>query len=183
MKHGDVILEVDGRKDPQQPRADRLHLGAAAGRDGRARVVAQRQEDQEAGDPGRAAAATASFAEMAEEEERGESGEIEWLGIEYQELTPQLRSTHSHSRQKFRGVWITSVAPEQPVCMTRTCAPTTSSARSTASRSTRASEFEMRRSKRCLRAGFLRLYAKRGYDLAHGGNSASFFAIVGCRSP
>ncbi len=47
------------------------------------------------------------------ESERAESG-IEWLGLRYQDLTPNLRNTHRIPAE-VEGVWITSISPRSPL--------------------------------------------------------------------
>ncbi|MEM8930321.1 MAG: PDZ domain-containing protein, partial [Acidobacteriota bacterium] len=43
-----------------------------------------------------------------------EQGEIDWLGIQYQDLSPQLRQMHSMPTD-LNGVWVTQVAPDSPL--------------------------------------------------------------------
>ncbi len=112
LKHGDVILEVDGReihnnrelidyisaKAPDE--AVELELWRGGKRITREVILGERQLEGQVASRGG--------------EEEDESGEIEWLGIEYQEITPSLRSNHSIP-DEVAGVWITSVAPDSPL--------------------------------------------------------------------
>ncbi len=112
LKHGDVILGVDGRKirnnrelidyiSAQPPeKAVELELWRNGKKITKQVILGERRLEGAAPSP--------------DEEEQDESGEIEWLGIEYQELTPTLRSTHSIP-DELRGVWITSVAADSPL--------------------------------------------------------------------
>ena len=110
LKHGDVILEVDGRKvannrelidyissRPPQAKVD-LEIWRNGKKESKQVVLGER--------PG----AEAPRAVETEDD----SGEIEWLGIEYQELTPAIRSSHGIP-DTVEGVWITQVAASSPL--------------------------------------------------------------------
>ena len=112
LKHGDVILEVDGRKirnnrelidyiSSQPPdQVVELELWRNSKRITKQVTLGERQIEGAAPSRG--------------EEEEDESGKIEWLGIEYQDLTPSMRSNHNIPDQ-VGGVWITSVAADSPL--------------------------------------------------------------------
>jgi serine protease Do len=51
--------------------------------------------------------------EVEEEPEEDEGG-IEWLGLRYQDVTPNMRNNHGVP-DEIRGVWITSVSPRSPL--------------------------------------------------------------------
>jgi len=51
---------------------------------------------------------------VAAEPEPGEEGATEWLGLQYQDLTPGLRQMHGIP-DAIRGVWVTDVAPTSPL--------------------------------------------------------------------
>ncbi|MDY7095894.1 MAG: trypsin-like peptidase domain-containing protein [Acidobacteriota bacterium] len=54
-------------------------------------------------------------AEVADLEDDGEdSGSIDWLGIQYQDLTPGIRDAHGIP-EDMDGVWITAVEPSSPL--------------------------------------------------------------------
>jgi serine protease Do len=55
-----------------------------------------------------------SNAEVAAEPSKGEEGETEWLGLQYQDLTPGLREMHGIP-DEVHGVWITDVAAASPL--------------------------------------------------------------------
>jgi S1-C subfamily serine protease len=44
----------------------------------------------------------------------GDEGETEWLGLQYQDLTPGLKEMHDLPRH-LEGVWITDVAAASPL--------------------------------------------------------------------
>jgi S1-C subfamily serine protease len=52
--------------------------------------------------------------QVAAEPAQGSEGETEWLGLQYQDLTPGLREMHSLPRT-LEGVWITEVAASSPL--------------------------------------------------------------------
>jgi len=110
VKHGDVILSVDGIKIKQT--RDLINYVSAKGptatvnlqiyRDGktldRQVKLSERpgQKNQEAREP-----------------EHGETG-IDWLGIQYQDLSSSLRSLHGVP-ETVEGVLVTNVAPTSPL--------------------------------------------------------------------
>ncbi len=112
LEHGDVILKVDGRKihnnrelidyisSKPPDEAVELELWRGGKKITREVILGERQLEGAVSTPGG--------------EEEDESGEIEWLGIEYQELSSSLRSSHSIP-DEVGGVWITSVAPDSPL--------------------------------------------------------------------
>ncbi len=112
VEHGDVILSVDGRKVKQT--RDLINYVSGKGpnatvtldvfRNGktltkqvklRERPAGQAQEDTSSGKP------------------EGSSG-IEWLGIQYQDLTSSLRSAHGIPASTA-GIIVTSVTPTSPL--------------------------------------------------------------------
>ncbi len=111
LKHGDVILEVDGNKIhnnrelidyiASQPPDETVDL--VLWRNGeeidKQVVLGERQLE-------------GVVAALPEPEEEG--GEIEWLGIQVQELTDQLRSGHSIP-DSVKGLWITDVQADSPL--------------------------------------------------------------------
>ncbi len=110
LKHGDVILEADGNQihnnrelidyiSSRPPDAKvELNVWRNGKKVSKTVVLGER--------PG-----TPTVAEPAAEED---SGKIEWMGIEYQELTPALRSSHNIP-DGVKGLWITSVTPSSPL--------------------------------------------------------------------
>jgi serine protease Do len=110
VHHGDVILSVDGIKIKQT--RDLINYVSAKGpnttvtlqifRDGktfdRQVKLSERPGQQQ---------------EAAEEPEPGQTG-IDWLGIQYQDLTSALRSMHNIP-ESTAGVVVTSVAPTSPL--------------------------------------------------------------------
>lgn len=111
LRHGDVILEVDGRKIHNN--RELIDYIASQPPEGRVTLVVWRggskiEKEVTLGE-------RQLEGQVAEVEEREqEKGEIEWLGIEYQELSSSLRSTHSIP-DEIQGVWITGVAADSPL--------------------------------------------------------------------
>ncbi|HEX4954432.1 MAG TPA: trypsin-like peptidase domain-containing protein [Thermoanaerobaculia bacterium] len=110
VKAEDVILKVDNR--PVKTTRDLIDYVSAKGpnasveleiwRNGKKLRLDVKLDEREPGDE--------EEAEPAEEESKG----IEWLGLRYQNLTPQLRSSHQLP-DTVEGVWITSVATTSPI--------------------------------------------------------------------
>ncbi|MCP3960561.1 MAG: Do family serine endopeptidase [bacterium] len=171
VRHGDVILEVDGRKIrdnrqlidyiSSQPPDQKVELGIWRNGEMISREVVlgeRRLEGQAAPSP----------------EEEEESGEIEWLGIEYQELTPSLRETHSIP-DEVEGVWITDVAATSPL-FDENVRPNDFIVEVNGASIETAAELESAIGG--VESGkLLRLYVKRIIDV-RSGNVASFFAVV-----
>ena len=111
LRHGDVILEVDGHqiRDNRElidlissmPPDQTVELGIWRG----GKKISKEVTLGERQLPG---------VVTPGQEEEEESGEIEWLGIEYQELTPSLRESHNVP-DRVQGLWITDVAPDSPL--------------------------------------------------------------------
>jgi serine protease Do len=110
IRHGDVVLEVDGRRVEQT--RDLIDYVSSRGpgekvelrilRDGEEmeKTVELAERDTTPGDEG----------EDAEERESG----IEWLGVEYQNLTPQLRERLGVPR-RIEGVVVREVGATSPL--------------------------------------------------------------------
>jgi serine protease Do len=110
VRHGDIILRVDGR--PIRQTRDLINYVSARGpgaeveldilRDGKpveARVkLGERDADDEAEDA------------RAPERDSG----TEWLGLDYQDLTSALRRAHGIP-EDLQGVWINDVSPRSPL--------------------------------------------------------------------
>lgn len=172
LKHGDVILKVDGRKVRNnrelidyiaaRPPDETVELELWRNNEKITKQVTLGERQLEDG--------AASGPSSGEEDE---GGEIEWLGIEYQELTPSLRSSHDIP-DEVTGVWITSVAPDSPL-YDENVRPNDFIAEVNGTPVTTESELEAAVDA-VASGGYLRLYVQR-YDL-RSGNSASFFAVV-----
>jgi serine protease Do len=112
IQHGDVILSVDGHKVKQT--RDLINYVSAKGpngsvsldvwRDGKTmqKQVKLRERPQGQGEE-----------ETAEPKPPGSSG-VEWLGIQYQDLSSALRGGHGIP-QDVTGVIVTNVAPTSPL--------------------------------------------------------------------
>jgi serine protease Do len=110
---------------------------------------------------------------VAEEPAPSEGGGIEWLGIRYQDLTPELRETHGLP-EAARGVWVTQVAPDSPLA-DEGVRPGDLIAEVGGRPVTGVEELE-RRIEEAPAGSYLRLYVQR-FDPASG-QSAAFFAPV-----
>ncbi len=171
LKHGDVILEVDGRKihnnrelidyiSSQPPdQTVELELWRNGKKITKKVTLGERQLDGAAASP--------------EEEEEEESGKIEWLGIEYQDLTRAVRSAHSIP-DEVGGVWVISVSADSPLIdEAMRDNDFIQEVNGTAVETAR----ELEAAVAAVPSGeFLRLYVTR-YDM-RSGNSASFYAVV-----
>ena len=110
IRHGDIVLQVDeidveDTRDlidyvSAQPPGTTVRLRVL--RDGQTRTVpVELGERPTNGAP-------------VEEPTQGEGGGIEWLGIRYQELTPELREGHGLP-ESLRGVIVTRIEPDSPL--------------------------------------------------------------------
>ncbi len=110
LKHGDVILKANGRKihnnreliDHISSLPPDTEVELQVWRNGKKIAKSVTLGER----PGTPAAA------RPEPEE--DSGKIEWMGIEYQELTPTIRSSHNIP-DGVKGLWITGVTPSSPL--------------------------------------------------------------------
>jgi len=110
VQHGDVIVAVDGRKI--KTTRDLISYVSAKGpnasvsldilRDGKSVTKTVKLRER----PGQN--------EQAQERKPEGHGGIDWLGIQYQDLTPGLRSSHGLP-DSTEGVVVTSVAPTSPL--------------------------------------------------------------------
>ncbi len=110
LRHGDIILEVDGK-----PVKDTRFLIDYVSDKGPGKSVAL--EVVRDGKPVTKTVHLAERPRQGEEpshEESGAEGGIDWLGIRYQDLTPGSRSAHGLP-DEVAGVWITSVDPTSPL--------------------------------------------------------------------
>jgi serine protease Do len=110
VQHGDVILTVDGRKVVTT--RDLIDYVSSKGPDTTVKLEVWRDGKRVSRDvrlgerPG--------TAQQAEVSEPNEEGGIDWLGIQYQDLTSDLRSGHGIP-SGVQGVVVTSVAPTSPL--------------------------------------------------------------------
>jgi serine protease Do len=110
LKHGDVILSVDGRKI----KTTRDLIGYVSNKGPNSSVKLEVWRDRQKLDrevklgerPGQQVAAR-------DEEPEGESG-IDWLGVQYQDITSTLRNAHGIP-EGTNGVLVSSVAPTSPL--------------------------------------------------------------------
>jgi serine protease Do len=113
LEHGDVILEVDGRKI----RSNRELIDRISARlpGDKVEVILMRNGKrlERTIVLGERPPVPGSAVEPAEPEEE-EDASIEWLGISTQNLTSGLRATHEIP-DSLEGVWITVVEPESPL--------------------------------------------------------------------
>jgi serine protease Do len=169
IRHGDIILrvdevEVEDTRDlidyvAAQPPGTTVRLLVL--RDGERRTVPVELGERP------------TNGEEAEEPTRGEDGGIEWLGLRYQELTPELRESHGLP-ESARGIWITRIEPDSPLAdegvlpgdlIVEVGGRTVGSVEELETRIGEAPP-----------GAYLRLYVQR-FD-PRSGESASFFAVV-----
>jgi len=110
VRHGDIILEVDGRTVGNT----RFLIDYVSAKGPEGSVDLQVLRD------GERVGMTVELAERpsqvgeAETEPADEEAGIEWLGIRYQNLTPETRRSHGIPGS-VQGVWIISVDPTSPL--------------------------------------------------------------------
>jgi serine protease Do len=168
LRNGDVIVSVDGR-----PITNTRHLidYVAAKTPGTEITVDYRRN-------GKPMSTTVTLQERPEnggaaiEVEPAEESETEWLGLQYQDLTPGLREMHGIP-EAIAGVWITEVAATSPL-IDEGVEPGDVVAEVNGNPVSNVEEFEERLGE--VPSGqFARLYVRRatGADAAQG-----FFAVV-----
>ncbi|MBZ0102655.1 MAG: Do family serine endopeptidase [Thermoanaerobaculia bacterium] len=110
LRHGDVIVEVDGRR--VESTRDLIDYVAAQAPGEKVRLAILREGDRSNREVllGERSAANAE----AEEPEDDAGSGIEWLGLEYQEITPGLRQNHGLPAD-LEGIVIRQVAPSSPL--------------------------------------------------------------------
>lgn len=110
FKHGDIIIEVDGR--PIQGNRQLIDYVAARPPGTKVEVKAFRN--------GKYVDMTVTLGERPGTETAivepavDESSEIDWLGIQYQDLSSSVRENHGLP-DEVNGVWVTMVAPDSPL--------------------------------------------------------------------
>ncbi len=111
LRHGDIILSVDGR--PVKTTRDLISYVSAKGPGASVTLEVLRDGKRTDREVKLGERPEQSESEEAEAEPEGEPG-IDWLGIEYQNLTPNLRGTYSLP-EEARGVVVTEVGPSSPL--------------------------------------------------------------------
>jgi serine protease Do len=110
LRHGDIILQVDDHKVSRTRDLIDYISAHPPGTDVKVDLLRNGEQLQKTVELGERPDASA---QLAEEEEEGR-GAIDWLGIEYQDLTPGLRSSHGFP-DDVDGVFINEVAPSSPL--------------------------------------------------------------------
>jgi Do/DeqQ family serine protease len=170
VEHGDVVVAVDGRSVKEtrdlvdyvsaRPPGSTVRLEVL--RDGKR--VEKQVELAERELPGRA----------RESEGEGEGRGIDWLGLDYQELTPQLRENFGIGERE-EGVVVREIAPSSPL-YDEGVAPGDLIAEVNGRPVASGDEFE-RLVREAPPGSYLRFYVKR-FDPRRGGESLGFFAVV-----
>jgi serine protease Do len=111
-------------------------------------------------------------AQAAVEPTGGEEGETEWLGVQYQDLTPALREMHGIP-DEVAGVWVTDVAASSPM-VDQGVQPGDVIAEVNGEPVTSIPEFE-RAIAKVPSGKFARLYVQR---ILEGEDAQGFFAVV-----
>ena len=110
IRHGDVILKVDGR--PIKQTRDLINYVSAKG--------ANASVDLEILRNGERMTKKVKLGERPGADQQADVGEpegeggIDWLGLEYQDVTGSLRSAHDLPAD-VSGVWVNQVAPTSPL--------------------------------------------------------------------
>jgi serine protease Do len=110
IKHGDVILSVDGRKI--KTTRDLINYVSAKGPN--ASVNLEIFRDGKTFTKPVKLAERKTTTETAQERKPEGRGGIDWLGIQYQDLTDSLKQGHNIS-DNVDGIMVTSVAPTSPL--------------------------------------------------------------------
>jgi serine protease Do len=110
LEHGDVVLSVDGR--PVKTTRDLIDY-VASQQPGRTVELEVLRDGDRARKKVTLGEREAPGGEESASEEKGESG-IDWLGLDYQSLTPMLRQNHGLPAE-VRGVVVRQVAPSSPL--------------------------------------------------------------------
>ena len=111
VEHGDVILSVDGRKI--KTTRDLIDYVSAKGPTATVTLDILRDGNQIERKVKLGERPVTPQGDEPIETEEGESG-IEWLGLEYQDLSPNLRSNHGLP-EDLDGIFVTDVAPSSPL--------------------------------------------------------------------
>ncbi len=107
---GDVILTVDG--EPIGNTRDLIDYVSAQGPDATVKLGVKRDDELLDVDV-RLVERPGEGQDVDDDSDEAEGG-IEWLGLRYQDLTPNTRATH-RIPDEVDGVWITSVSPRSPL--------------------------------------------------------------------
>ena len=170
LRNGDIIVSVDDKKVRNnrelidyvagQPPGTSVDVGVL--RNGRAKKLVVELGEREPTD-------------VAVIEESSEEGETEWLGIQYQDLSPGLRQAHGLP-DDAEGVWVTDVTATSPL-VDEGVAPGTLIAEVNGETVTGSKSFEALVSD--VPSGrFLRLYVRRFGGRGQDRGEQGFFAIV-----
>lgn len=110
LKHGDVILTVDGRKI--KTTRDLIDYVANKGPNTKVNLVVLR-DGKKIDKVVKLSERPAQNQQAESEKPKGRSG-IDWLGIQYQDLTAGLRNEHGIPKGT-EGVWVTDVGASSPL--------------------------------------------------------------------
>jgi len=110
IRHGDVIIEVDGRHITTT--RDLINYVSAKGPEATVNLTVLRNGERMERRVKLGERPTVGAQASTQEPDRN-SG-IEWMGLEYQDLTGSLRQQHGIPAG-MRGVWVTSVEPNSPL--------------------------------------------------------------------
>ena len=173
LRHGDVILEVDGEKiRSNRELIDRIS-SRQPGDEVKLTVFRNGEKIQikvELGE--RPSAPGGVVQEPAEEEAEEEEQSIEWLGISYQGLTSGLRGNHGIP-EGLEGVWVTQGEPDSPL-YEENVRPGDVITEVNGQKITKTSEFTDALADQAS-GSVVRFYVTR---VGRGGVTASFFAIL-----
>ena len=110
LRNGDVIVAVDGK-----PIADTRHLiDYVSAKPPGANVELTFLRNGKSIDTTVSLQERPEVGQVASVPAEGEEGETEWLGMQYQDLTPGMREMHGLP-ESLEGVWITDLAASSPL--------------------------------------------------------------------
>ncbi len=110
IKYGDIILGVDGK----QVRNNRELIDYIAAQPPDAVVDLEVYRNGERMQKQVTLGERPGTEAVVERQEEEDEGEIEWLGLQYQDLTREMRSLHDIP-DEVQGVWVTGVTPTSPL--------------------------------------------------------------------
>jgi serine protease Do len=111
LKHGDVILEADGR--PLKETRDLIDYVSSRGPDAVVKLVVTRDGKRQTLDVKLGERPRGDQQAAGERRDEEESG-VEWMGLEVQDLTDAIRRSHGIADSQ-RGVWIVDVKASSPL--------------------------------------------------------------------
>ncbi len=174
LQHGDVIFEVDGKKvDDTRTLID--HVSAMPpGQKVDVLVFREGKELRKQITLGERSIGNEVAVELPGREEESEEQEIEWLGLQYQDLNSSIRENHNLP-DSLEGVWVSALAGSSPLGEANVIpGDVIAEVNGTKIESVRAFEEAV---SSVGSGGHLRLYVRR-FDPRSGEQAVAFFAFI-----